>query len=216
MSRPGAAVDRPGPVADPPRSPVAAWAVTLGLAAAALAATYLGNALIIGRSADAVRPDDLLFELLPYVRPARWLTLVALVVGLAVFLTDLVRTDRDRLPAVGAVFALMYLFRAGIMVLTPLAPAQGDVPFIFTPQQYGMFPSGHVGAVTLLVLLTPSDRPGLRRVQWLMVLLMIAGLLLAHGHYSIDVVGGFLLAYFVVHAWRSGRLFGPVSRVTGR
>lgn len=216
MSPPGAALDRPGPAADPPRSPGAAWAVCLGLGALALLATYLGNALIVERFSGAVRPDDLLFELLPYVRPARWLTVLALVVGFGVFLADLLRTDPSRLPAVGTVFALMYLSRAVLMVLTPLAPAQGEGPFIFSPQQYGMFPSGHVAAVVLLALLTPRNRPGPRRVQWLMLLLMVAGLLLARGHYSIDVVGGLLLGYVVVHTWRSGRLFGRFSRVTGR
>ena len=53
-------------------------------------------------------------------------------------------------------------------------------------------------------------------MQWSMVVLMSAGLVLAQGHYSIDVVGGLLLAYFVVHTWRCGRLFEPLSRVTGR
>ncbi|MFK5634846.1 MULTISPECIES: phosphatase PAP2-related protein [unclassified Ornithinimicrobium] len=198
-----------------PGSLVAAWAVALGLGLTALVASTLGSTLIVERFADAARPDDLLFELLPYVRPARWLTLVALVVGFGAFLVDLLRHDRSRVPAVGAVFALMYLLRAVIMVLTPLAPAQGDGPFLFTPQQYGMFPSGHVAALTLLALLTPTERVWRRRLQWLMVLMMSAGLVLAHGHYSIDVVGGLLLAYFVVHTWRSGRLFAPITRVTG-
>ena len=218
--------DAPGRVAEPghpddgragrPRSRRAAWGVALGLGAVALVANELANALIVERFSDAARPDDLLFELLPYVRPARWLTLVALAVAFGTFLVDLVRRDLARFPAVGTVFALMYLFRAGIMVLTPLAPAQGDGPFIFSPPQYGMFPSGHVAAVTVLALLTPAGRGWQRRVQWSMVVLMSAGLVLAHGHYSIDVVGGLLLAYFVVHTWRCGRLFEPLSRVTGR
>ena len=110
----------------------------------------------------------------------------------------------------------MYLLRAGIMVLTPLAPAQGEGPFLFSPQQYGMFPSGHVAALTLLAMLTPADRPRLRTLQRVLVAVMAAALVLAHGHYSIDVVGGLLLAYFVVHTWRCGRLFEPLSRVTGR
>ncbi|WP_122263400.1 phosphatase PAP2-related protein [Ornithinimicrobium cerasi] len=196
-------------------SPLAAWGVAAGLGLLALLATSLANSLLAERFADAVRPDDLLFELLPYVRPARWLTVLALVLGFAILLVDLLRRDLHRLPAVGTVFAVMYLLRAGIMVLTPLAPAQGEGPFIFTPQNYGMFPSGHVAAMTLLALLTPVDRPGLRRLQWLLVLLMSAGLLLARGHYSIDVVGGLLLASFVVHTWRHGRLFARLSRVTG-
>lgn len=196
--------------------PAAAWAVVLGLALLAAGATLLGNLLIVERFADAPRPADLAFELLPYVRPARWLTLVALAGGFGAFLVDLLRREPARLPAVGSVFALMYLARAFIMVLTPLAPAQGEGPFIFAAQQYGMFPSGHIAAVTLLALLTSPDRTWLRRFQWLMVLLMAAGLLLAHGHYSIDLVGGMLLSAVIVHTWQHGRLFGPIIRFTGR
>lgn len=199
-----------------PLSVPAAWSVALGLGALALAATLLGNVLILSQLTDPVRPADLLLDTLPYVRPARWLTVLALAVGFAVFLADLLRRQPGRLPAVVCVFALMYLLRAGIMVLTPLAPAQGDQPFIFTPQQFGMFPSGHVAAMVLLAMLTPQDRPRSRAVQWLLVGLMVAGLLLARGHYSIDVVGGALLAYFVVSTWRGGRLFRRVSAVTGR
>lgn len=209
------ATDLSSPPLHRPASAAAAWGLALGLGVLALTATLLGNQLIIARLSGAVRPDDLLFELLPYVRPARWLTVAALVVGFGVFLLDVVRRDPSRLPGVGAVFALMYLFRALIMVLTPLAPAQGDEPFIFSPQQYGMFPSGHVAAVTLLLMLTPPERTWQRRVQGAMVVVMIIGLLLARGHYSIDVVGGLLLAFFVVHTWRSARLFAPLRQVTG-
>jgi membrane-associated phospholipid phosphatase len=193
-----------------------AWAVALGLGLLAGAATLLANALLVERFADAVRPHDLMFELLPYVRPARWLTVLALVVGFGAFLLDTLRHDRHRLPAAGAVLALMYLLRAGIMVLTPLAPAHGEGPFIFSPPNLGMFPSGHVAAVTVLALLTPAGRPGLRRLQWSVVLVMAAALLLARGHYSIDVVGGVLLAFFVVRSWDHGRVLAPLARATGR
>ena len=54
-----------------------------------------------------------------------------------------------------------------------------------------------------------------RRFQWSMVALMIAGLLLAHGHYSIDIVGGLLLAYFVATVWRHGTLFSPIRHAVG-
>lgn len=204
------------PPAARPRSLATAWAVALTLGLLALGATLLGNVLITTRFADAVRPDDLLFELLPHVRPARWLTLTALVVGFGAFLGDLVRSGRTALlPAAGAVFAVMYLLRAGIMVLTPLAPAQGDGPFLFSLQQYGMFPSGHVAAVTLLAMLTPADRPRLRMLQRTLVVVMAAALVLAHGHYSIDVVGGLLLAFFVVRSWDREGIFAPLARVTG-
>lgn len=201
---------------DSPRSLRIAWITTLGLAAAAAVATGLANVVILRLFPDAARPDDLLFELLPYVESARWLTVIPLFAGPAVFLLETIRTAPRRLPAVGSAVAIMYLLRAGMIVLTPLAPAHGEGGFVFTQVQYGMFPSGHTALVTLLALLTPDEPAWLRRFMWSMVVLMIVGMVLAHGHYSIDIVGGLLLAYFVATVWRHGRLFTPVARLTGR
>lgn len=186
----------------------------MALGVLAALGTLLANLLITRGFADAARPDDLLFELLPYLRPARWLTVVGLVLGFGVFLADLLRREGwagRRLQEAATAFALMYLLRAGMTVLTPLAPAQGEEPFIFSPQQYGMFPSGHTAAITLLLLLTPADRTWARRAQGLSLALMVAGLLLARGHYSIDVVGGLLLGYVVVHALRTWRVLAPLT-----
>lgn len=197
-----------------PRADGTRWGIAVGLGVLAAIATMLANLLIVRAFPDAARPDDLLFELLPYVRSARWLTLVALVLGFGVFLTDLVRRDgwaSRRLQVAATTFALMYLLRAGMTVLTPLAAAQGDEPFVFSPQQYGMFPSGHTAAITLLLLLTPPERAWARRAQWVALALMVAGLLLARGHYSIDVVGGLLLGYVVAHAVCTWRVLAPLT-----
>ena len=200
------------------RADGATWAITVGLGVLAAVATVLANLLIVRGFPDAARPDDLLFELLPHVRPARWLTVVALVLGFGVFLTDLLRRDgwaSRRLQVVATTFALMYLLRAGMTVLTPLASAQGEEPFIVTPQQYGMFPSGHTAAITLLLVLTPPARTWARRAQWTALGLMVVGLLLARGHYSIDIVGGLLLGYVVAHAVRSWPLLAPLTGRSG-
>ena len=181
----------------------------------AAVATWLANQVSLGSFADAPRPDDLLFALLPYVGPARWLTVAALAAGIGVFLWARMRAAPSTLPAAATVVALMYLLRAGMIVLTPLAPAYGEGFFVFPQEQFGTFPSGHTALLTVLALLVPDDQPLLRRFHWSMVALMIAGLLLARGHYSIDIVGGLLLAYFVATVWRHGRLFSPITRVAG-
>lgn len=195
---------------------VKAWLVSLTLLAAVGVATLYGNRLILERFADRPYPRDLLFELLPYVGWTRYLTVVALVIGFSLFLYYALRYEPGRIPAFTAIFALMYLFRAAMIVLTPLGSAQGEGAFVFSVQQYGMFPSGHMAASLILVLLTSAARsPVLHRVQTLLAVLQLAGLVLARGHYSIDVVGGLLLAYFVVHVWTDGRLFDPLKRATG-
>ena len=192
------------------------WLVALLLITAVGAATLYSNRLILTMFPDRPYPRDLLFELLPYVGWARYLTVIALVAGFSLFLYYAIHHEPSRIPAFTAIFALMYLFRAAMIVLTPLGSAQGEGAFVFDVQQYGMFPSGHMAASLILVLLTSAERaPALRRVQILLAVLQLAGLILAHGHYSIDVVGGALLAYFVVHVWTDGTLFDPLKRLTG-
>jgi len=192
------------------------WLVALLLITAVGAATVYSNRLILTMFPDRPYPRDLLFELLPYVGWARYLTVIALVAGFSLFLYYAIHHEPGRIPAFTTIFALMYLFRAAMIVLTPLGSAQGEGAFVFDVQQYGMFPSGHMAASLILVLLTSAERaPALRRVQILLAVLQLAGLILAHGHYSIDVVGGALLAYFVVHVWTDGTLFDPLKRLTG-
>jgi len=199
-----------------PSPGVRAWLTAAALLAAVAATSILGNRLILSQFADRPRPRDLLFELLPYLGWTRYLTVVALVIGFSLFFYYALRHEPRRIPAFTAIFSLMYLFRAAFMILTPLASSQGDGPFVFQTQQYGMFPSGHIAASLILVLLTSADlAPGLRKIQWVLLLTQGAGLVLAHGHYSIDLVGGMLLAYFVVSVWHHGRLFNPIKRLTG-
>lgn len=197
-------------------SRVRAWLVAAALLAAVGVTTLCGNRLILEWFPDRPYPRDLLFELLPYVGWTRYLTAAVLVVGFSLFLYYALRHEPGRIPAFTTIFALMYLFRAFMIVLTPLGSAQGEGAFVFSVQQYGMFPSGHMAASLILVLLTSADHaPALRRVQVLLAVLQLTGLVLARGHYSIDIVGGLLLAYFIVHVWTEGRLFDPLKRLTG-
>ena len=190
--------------------------VAAGLLAAVAVTSILGNRFILAYFPDRPRPRDLLFELLPYVGWTSYLTLIALVIGFSLFLYYALRYERSRIPAFTAIFAIMYILRAAIMILTPLASSQGEGPFLFTVQQYGMFPSGHAAASMILVLLTSAElAPGVHRAQVLLAVMEVTGLVLAHGHYSIDIVGGLLLAYFVVHVWTDGHLFDPLKRLTG-
>lgn len=192
---------------------VRALLVSLALLLASGIASLAGNRFILSEFPDRPRPRDALFELLPYVSWARYLTAVALVAAFALFFVFAVRRMAADIPRFIAIFAIMYLFRAAIMVLTPLANAHGEGPFLFALTQYGMFPSGHTAAAVLLALFTDAAiAPGLRRVQVALAWTLAASFVLAHGHYSIDVVGGFLLAYFVEREWSNGSLFNPAKR----
>ena len=43
--------------------------------------------------------------------------------------------------------------------------------------------------------------------------IVVLGLLLSRSHYSIDIAGGALLAYFVEREWTDGHLFDPLKRL---
>lgn len=188
----------------------------LALLAVAYATSKLSGAYIIAEFPDRPMPRDALFELLPYVSSARYLTAVALFGAFAILAAYVIKVEPHRLPEVLAAFAVMYLLRAFVMAMTPLASSYGDGAFVFPIVQPGMFPSGHSGAATLATMLV--DRRKAPRVWMLQAALMWVvwmALIVAHGHYSIDVVGGALLSYFVVSEWRHGRLMDPVKRLLG-
>lgn len=187
--------------------------ISLALLAAAGAASLGGNIVIVAEFPDRPAPRDLLFELLPYVGPLRYMTAIALIAGFALFVRYAFRRAPARIPEFIAMFAIMYLLRAAFMVLTPLASAHGEGAFVSSVVQYGMFPSGHIGAAVLLTRLTARDlAPVQRRVQAVLALVLGVSMILAHGHYSIDIVGGVLLSYFIEQEWTHGRLFNPLKR----
>jgi len=191
--------------------------LSLLVLAVAGVASVAGSVYIGTAFPDRPTPRDALFELLPYVSSVRYLTAVALVAAFALFFRYALRFERREIPAFIAIFGLMYLLRAVIMVLTPLGDAQGPGSYVFPFVQHGMFPSGHTAAALLCArLVDRAKAPRLRRVQQALATVVAVALVVSHGHYTIDVVGGALLAYFVEQEWRHGRLFGPVKRLIGR
>lgn len=197
------------------RPPARAYAI--GAALLVLAGVVMeGSSRLLATSfPDAPVVPDTLFGILPYVRDARHVTMIAMIAGGLLFANYTVRVARDRMPEYMAVIAIMYLLRAALVLLTPLAHARGEGPPTAFPLFInGMFPSGHTAAALLFFWLTDAGRaPVLRRAQLALFVVVVAGLLISHGHYSIDIVGGALLAYFVHREWTRGRLFGPLKRL---
>jgi len=190
--------------------------ISLSLLAVAGAASLGGSWFIAAHYPHRAMPRDTLFELLPYSADARYLMAAALALGLALFVRHALVAVPDQAPKFASIFALMYLLRAALICLTPLANAHGDGAFFLPVVQHGMFPSGHSAASLLFVLLTdPQRAPGLRRLLLALAVIVWVTLVVAHGHYSIDVVGGLLLAYFCEREWNRGALFDPLKRAIG-
>jgi hypothetical protein len=191
--------------------------VALALLAASGVTSAAGNVVIAVGFPNRPTPEDLLLRILPVWTWAQYVTEVAIIGSLALIAVYVLRHARDEFAEVVAVFGVMYLIRSALMVLTPLASANGDGQFGFIPlDQLGMFPSGHVAASLLVLMMVDARRaPGMKRMAFVLMLTQWFALLFSHAHYSIDIAGGALLGYFVYREWEGGRLFGPVKRLMG-
>lgn len=126
----------------------------------------------------------------------------AVLLGIYVF-----RHALPRIPEIIAVFGLMEIGRALTMALTPLAVPYDEATHfgIEGIRNWGKFPSGHAATFLLFYLLVDTRvSPRIKRVL-LVLLAEILALLVSHSHYSIDIVGGLLLGYFVYHEYFGGR-----------
>lgn len=189
---------------------------SLGMLAAAAAASAASSEYIARAFPSRPTPDDLLFRLLPTARIMEYGTDIALAGAFASLIAYLTMRARDEWPRAIAVFSAMYIVRAGMMVLTPLASAHGNgTRFGFLPLvQNGMYPSGHTAAALLCVLLVDRKRaPALRATALVCACIVWIGLILARAHYSIDIAGGLLLGYFVWREWTSGSVMGRLKRL---
>lgn len=183
----------------------------------ALAATssHFASRFIDIWSPERPTPRDLLFEHLPYVDIAQYVSDIAVFSAIALLAYYAWTRSRQEIPKAISAFAIMYLLRSAMIVLTPLSAAHGSgAAFGFIPYvQNGMWPSGHTGATLLAFLLIDAGKaPNMRRLALGLGIVEWASLLLARGHYSIDIIGGLLLSYFVYHEWTYGHLFDALKR----
>lgn len=197
------------------RAVAVSWLAAVSMLALAAVVSYLGSMFIAASFPDRPRPRDLLFETLPHWDAMRYVTDLAVLAALILLLVYVVRYERDRLPGTVTAFAVFYILRAAIMVLTPLALAHGDGEyFALLPIVQNGDLSGHAGAALLcFLLIDPDKKPGLRRVVLAFAVIEWLALVTSRSHYSIDVVSGMLLAYFVWREWRDGTFFAPLKRL---
>lgn len=166
-----------------------------------------------------VAPDDLVFRLFPYIDllqyVADWTLLAA--VGCITWYTF--RRDAVAGPHAVAIIGAMHVIRGPLNVMTPLGSPMGDGSYwgIIDYVQNGMFPSGHT-ATALIIYLTVdrAKAPMLKRTLLVLFVVECFALVAGRGHYSIDVIGGAMLAYIVHIWWQSGRFARLRRAVTPR
>lgn len=173
--------------------------------AAGIGLNSVSSRLIYAHVPDRPIPQDLLFSVTPYIGwtqyisdPANFLSVILLAVY--------VFSGRIRLlPVVLWAFALAEVMRAAIILLNPLGSPLGPgmeyglanfLPII----QLGQFPSGHMMLVVLCFLIVERrDAPNIKSLLLLCVFLEVVALIFSRGHYGIDIVGGFFVAYVAKH-----------------
>lgn len=166
--------------------------------------TAASNSIILNLFPDRVIADDLLFRVfeMPTTHLLEYYTDLMILVMLAIAIWSWKDDFKHYFPYLAANATVFYSLRAIINILTPLQrPLGADVSHGLLRNvaiQYGMFPSGHVGFTILLFLLC-KDRIGAtsRNVLVALIAMQAIFMVVSRGHYSIDLVGGALLAYFV-------------------
>lgn len=199
------------------------WRRAFGVAVLVMIAgglfTAAGSSVIATWFPDRPVPRDLLFELLPdaawtqYAVEAVYLASLALLVYY-VWTKGHVR----RVPEIMALRGVMDISRALIIVLTPLGVPYDEATH-FNPtgglmRQWGEFPSGHMATILLFYLVIDRDEaPAIKRVMLVLVCAEAVLLLTSRSHYSISIVGGLLLGYFIYHQYHDGRGFDWLKRL---
>lgn len=175
----------------------------LSLLALAVALFFPANLLLARFYPDRPLVPDLAFDLLPEIPALAYATDPILFVSIGALLGLGLGRERRSLPRWLLAIGLAYLLRPFLMVLTPLGRPTGNMDSygifeVLEVKQHGMFPSGHMMLASLAWLLVDAARnPKAKSLLLACMLLEGATLLLSRGHYSIDLVGGFLVAWFV-------------------
>lgn len=191
-------------------------AIIVSGASAAVAAitTEAASRFIVAQFPNRPTAPDIAFGLLPHVPQTSYVTLLAIAAVIVLFICDAVLYESARIPEFITVVALMYVLRAVMTVMTPLAQARDVAVLSFPLFSNGLFPSGHV-ALTLLFIFLVDGRHvrAFRGTSTVLLMVLTVTMLMSRGHYSIDIVGGALLAYFMWREWSDGRLFSVLKRL---
>ncbi|HEY1074402.1 MAG TPA: phosphatase PAP2-related protein [Patescibacteria group bacterium] len=165
-------------------------------------ANFYSSALIQQLFPYRLPIQDTLFQILPYwpwtQNWSDWANIFSILL-LIVYLFP----KRSRLvPFVMLSFGVGYFLRSILILLNPFGGPLGNVTHygLTTVEQHGQFPSGHIFLVTLVYFIIHRDERMLKQLALVSIFIEIAALLLSHGHYSIDIVGGLFLGYFVAHS----------------
>ena len=159
---------------------------------------YLHNYMSEGKSLPVL--SDLILDKLPVINASLIYDIVAIIPIVLAFVYIIHKRDYNRIPFIFLMIGIFYIVRGIFIILTPFGNPpmfNGSDPLFhgFANYELGVYPSGHAGAVFLILLLMNS-----RVYRWIIgicLIVVILALFLAHAHYSIDILSGLFFAYAI-------------------
>lgn len=160
--------------------------------------TYLHNYMSEGKTLPML--SDVILDNLPVLDLSLLYDIFCIVVFILVLIYIVRKKDYNRIPFILLMSGLFFITRGVFIVLTPFGnPPEfmGSDPLFngFAKFELGVYPSGHVGNSFLLLLLV-NDK-FFKCLISICLAVIIFSLFLSHGHYSIDILSGFLFAYAI-------------------
>lgn len=146
-------------------------------------------------------PPDFFFSHTPYIGWTQYLTDAANVFSVILLAYYTLPRRVHLLPGILWSFAVAEIMRALLILATPLGSPLGPnmqygITNFLPIEQYGEFPSGHTMLVVLCYLLVhKNDAPTIKTFLGISIFVEIISLILSRGHYTIDIAGGFFIAY---------------------
>lgn len=168
---------------------------------------FLASGFIQQRLDRLVKPNDIFFENVRYNDLSRvnemLVGITFLIFGWYVYR----KKDYENLAPYIFIIGAFQWIRAGMMVLTPLAPPM-DCAFGLLGEilpQYGMIPSGHTSIPWLFLLFSKGFL--YKTIFFIFLIVIATTMLISRGHYSIDIattlfVGYAIYAFTEKYMWR--------------
>jgi len=139
--------------------------------------------------------EDIILDNLPYV-PVMWLYDLFVILSVCIMVVYAYKKSPRSIPYYFLVFGIMQVVRGTFLALTPFGNPNYGAFGLFDGSAFrnGMYPSGHTAIAFLTVFFTKGNY---RKMAWFSLGGLIITLLLAKGHYSIDIFSGLLFTYAV-------------------
>ncbi|MBS3091864.1 hypothetical protein J4466_00435 [Candidatus Pacearchaeota archaeon] len=145
--------------------------------------------------------NDLLFDALPFIPLPylyNWLNSLSLII----FSFYVLMKKPKSIPYFLLLFGIFNIVRDFFIILTPFGNPSifynGNYSMLserFEILRFGVYPSGHTGTTFLAFLLTTDKK--YKSILLVFVFLVAIFLLLARGHYSIDIFSALIFAYAI-------------------